>query len=50
MKIVAEGANFVSYRFKKGEEHPEKIPRKAPAGTMLKLCSKCKQRGVFEYT
>ncbi len=48
MKIVAEGRNFVSYRFKKGEERPALLPRKTPP--KLKMCSRCKRPGVFEYT
>ena len=50
MKLVAEGRNFVSYSFKRGEERPEKLPQNVPTGSKLKLCSLCKQRGVFEYT
>ena len=50
MKLIAEGQHFVSYRFEPGEEHPEKLPRQVPTGSKLKLCSRCKQLGVFDYT
>ena len=50
MKIIAEGHNYVSYSFKRGEKRPEKLPRKPFIGAKLKLCSRCKQHGVFEYT
>ena len=50
MKIVVQGTNYISYGFKRGEERPEILPPKSPRDSMLRLCSHCKQRGVFEYT
>ncbi len=50
MKLIGEGKTYVSYRYGPGEKRPKVLPLKAPSGVSFRVCSHCKERGVFEYT
>ena len=50
MKLIAEGLTYASYSLEPGEERPKEMPMKAPRYAKLRMCSQCKQRGVFEST
>ena len=52
MNIIGEGPNWTSYRFKVGEK-PGVLPslgKGIGSSISFKMCSRCKQKGVFEYT